>query len=236
MIPCRASNFRRVCRRGILTSMRTSSRLPTALACVLAAGMSATTFAQLASRPADEWKKTLEQSSRVDNLKVDEIVSRVALKPGQVVADLGAGTGLFDVPLAKAVGPMGRVYAVDIDKGFFPQIDEKAQQQHVANIKTVLGEFADPKLPVRDVDLAFMHDVLHHVQDRATYLKNATRYLKPSGRFVVVDYRPESSPHKDQPDLVVSEEQATAWMKAAGLGKVDRVALFPDKYFLIFSR
>lgn len=216
--------------------MRKCSWLPSAVACLLVFAASAPTDAQLASRPAGEWKKTLEQSSRVDNLKVDEIVARVALKPGQTVADLGAGTGLFSVPLAKAVGPMGRVYAVDIDKGFFPQIDDKAREQHLANIRTVLGEFTDPKLPMRDVDLAFMHDVLHHVQDRAAYLKNAVRYLKPSGRFVVVDYRPEGSPHKDQPELVVSEEQATAWMKAAGLSKVDRVALFPDKYFLIFSR
>jgi ubiquinone/menaquinone biosynthesis C-methylase UbiE len=197
---------------------------------------SAGIHAQLASRPADEWKKTLEQASRVDNLKVDEIVMRIALKPGQVVADLGAGTGLFSVPLAKAVGPTGRLYAVEIDKGFFPQITEKASQQHLVNVSTVLGEFTDPKLPARDVDLAFMHDVLHHVQDRATYLKNAAGYLKPSGRFVVVDYQAAQSPHKDQPDLVVSEEQAIGWMKAAGLGKVERVPLFPDKYFLIFSR
>jgi ubiquinone/menaquinone biosynthesis C-methylase UbiE len=216
--------------------MRTSLRLPNAIACLLVLGASATTYAQLASRPADEWKKTLEQASRVDNLKVDEIVARVAPRPGQTVADLGAGTGLFSVPLARAVGPMGRVYAIDIDKGFFPQIDDKAKEQHLANIRTVLGEFADPKLPARDVDLAFMHDVLHHIQDRPTYLKNAARYLKPSGRFVIVDYRPEQSPHKDQPELVVSEEQATTWMRAAGLSKVDRVPLFPDKYFLIFSR
>jgi ubiquinone/menaquinone biosynthesis C-methylase UbiE len=215
--------------------MRKQSPLASAFACVLVLGASAAVHAQLASRPAEEWKKTLEQASRVDNLKVDEIVTRVALKPGQVVADLGAGTGLFSVPLAKAVGPSGRVYAVEIDKGFFPQITEKASQQHLTNVSTVLGEFTDPRLPARDVDLAFMHDVLHHVQDRATYIKNAARYLKSSGRFVVVDYKPEQSPHKDQPELVVSEEQATAWMKAAGLSKVDRVALFPDKYFLIFS-
>ena len=215
--------------------MRKHSCLAYVAACVLL-GASTAVHGQLASRPAEEWKKTLEQASRVDNLKVDEIVTRVALKPGQVVADLGAGTGLFSVPLAKAVGSSGRVYAVDIDKGFFPHITEKAGEQHLTNVKTVLGEFTDPKLPARDVDLAFMHDVLHHVQDRATYIRNAARYLKPSGRFVVVDYKPEQSPHKDQPELVVSEEQATAWMKAAGLSKVDRVAMFPDKYFLIFSR
>jgi len=207
-----------------------------AIACVWVLGASVVTHAQLASRPAEEWKKTLEQSSRVDNLKVDEIVARIALKPGQVVADLGAGTGLFSVPLAKAVGPTGRVYAVEIDKGFFPQIADKAKQQHLTNINTVEGAFTDPKLPARNVDLAFMHDVLHHVQDRATYLKNAARYLAPSGRFVVVDYHAAQSPHKDQPELVVSEDQAIGWMKAAGLGKVERVPLFADKYFLIFSR
>jgi ubiquinone/menaquinone biosynthesis C-methylase UbiE len=219
----------------MLRSMRKSSFIY-AVACLCVLGASVVTHAQLASRPAEEWKKTLEQTSRVDNLKVDEIVARIALKPGQVVADLGAGTGLFSVPLAKAVGPTGRVYAVEIDKGFFPQIADKAKQQHLTNINTVEGEFTDPKLPARNVDLAFMHDVLHHVQDRSTYLKNAARYLAPSGRFVVVDYHAAQSPHKDQPELVVSEDQAIGWMKAAGLGKVERVPLFPDKYFLIFSR
>ena len=216
--------------------MRTHFSLTHAVACLFVLGASAAVHAQLASRPAEEWKKTLEQPSRVDNLKVDEIVARIALKPGQTVADLGAGTGLFSVPLAKAVAPSGRVYAVEIDKGFFAQIEEKAKQQHLSNVTTVLGEFADPKLPSRDVDLAFMHDVLHHVQDRATYLKNAARFVKPSGRFVVVDYQAPESPHKDQPELVVSEDQAIGWMKAAGFGKVERVPLFPDKYFLIFSR
>src|SRR5262249_28486028 len=156
--------------------------------------------------------------------------------PGQVVADLGAGTGLFDVPLGKAVAPSGKVYAVEIDKGFFAMIDDKAKQNKVTNVKTVLREFTDPKLPAQDVDLAFMHDVLHHVENRSAYLKNAARYVKPGGRFVVIDYPAASSPHKDQPYLIVSEGQVTGWMKDAGFGRVQKVDLFPDKYFLIFSR
>src|SRR5262249_5489395 len=110
-------------------------------------------------------------------LKIDEIVTTIALKPDQVVADLGAGTGLFEVPLGKAVAPAGKVYAVEIDKGFLPIIEEKAKQGKLANVRTVLGEFADPKLPAQDVDIEFMHDVLHHVEDRATYLKNATHVV-----------------------------------------------------------
>ena len=198
--------------------------------------VSLTAFAQLASRPAEEWSKTLEQPSRLEALKIDEIVRKLALKPGQVVADLGAGTGLFSVPLGKAVAPAGKVYAVEIDKGFFPMIEDKAKQSKLSNVKTVAGEFTDPKLPAADVDLAFMHDVLHHVEDRSAYLKNAARYVKPGGRFVVIDYPPNTSPHKDQPNLIVSEEQVAEWMKAAGFARVQKVDLFPEKYFLVFSR
>ena len=200
------------------------------LSCISSAG------AQLASRPAEEWRKTLEQPSRLEALKIEEIVSKLGLRPGQVVADLGAGTGLFSIPMAKAVAPAGRLWAVEIDKGFLPIIEGKAGDAKLSNVKTVLGEFADPKIPAQNVDLAFMHDVLHHVEDRAGYLKSAAKYVKPSGRFVLIDYRADQSPHKDQPNLIVSEDQATTWMKAAGFGKVEKVSLFPDKYFLIFSR
>src|SRR5262245_59141193 len=133
-------------------------------ACLLALGFSFAASAQLASRPAEEWSKTLEQPSRLEGLKIAEIVSRLGLRPGQVVADLGAGTGLFSVPMAKAVAARGKVYSVEIDKGFFPMIEGKAKEANLSNLKTVPGEFSDPKLPAQDVDLAFMHDVLH--QDR----------------------------------------------------------------------
>jgi predicted methyltransferase len=205
-------------------------------ACLLALGFSVAASAQLASRPAEEWSKTLDQPSRLEALKVTEIINRLGLKPGQVVADLGAGTGVFSVPMAKAVAANGKVYAVEIDKGFFPMIDAKAKEAQLSNVRTVPGEFTDPKLPAQDVDLAFMHDVLHHVEDRASYLKNAARYIKPGGRFVVIDYRADQSPHRDQPNLIVSEEQVTGWMKAAGFNRVERVALFTEKYFLVYSR
>src|SRR5262245_39756107 len=205
-------------------------------ACVLLLSVCLFASAQLASRPAEEWSKTLDQPSRIDGLKIAEIVTRLGLKPGQVIADLGAGTGVFSVPLGHAVAPGGRVYAVEIDNGYFPIIEGKAKESKVSNLRTVLGEFTDPKLPGIDVDLAFMHDVLHHVEDRAGYLRNATNYIKRDGRFVVIDYKSEQSPHKGQPNLIVGEEQVTGWMRAAGFSKVEKVDLFPDKYFLIYSR
>jgi len=191
--------------------------------------------AQLASRPAAEWKATLEAPARVEGLKIDQVVKALKLKDGDVVADLGAGTGLFEPQLGYAIG-RGRVYAVEIDKGFLDEIDRKVDELHIATIETVLGTPTDPALPVRNVDLALMHDVLHHVAQRQTYLKAVAQYLKPTGRVAVVEFHPKDSPHKDDPSLVVSKEQGAALMAEAGFVPAEEVALFPDKWFVIYER
>ena len=116
-----------------------------AVACVL----SAQATAQLASRPAAEWTKTLESPERIAGLRTAEVIDRLTLKPTDVVADLGAGTGLFSLPLAKAV-PAGRVYSVELDEGFLTQIRSKAKTENVHNIVPVLGKFTDPSLPSPD--------------------------------------------------------------------------------------
>ena len=191
--------------------------------------------AQLASRPAAEWKATLEAPARVEGLKIDQVVKALKLKDGDVVADLGAGTGLFEPQLGYAIG-RGRVYAVEIDKGFLDEIARKVDELHIATIETVLGTPTDPALPVRNVDLALMHDVLHHVAQRQTYLKAVAQYLKPTGRVAVVEFHPKDSPHKDDPSLVVSKEQGAALMAEAGFVPAEDIALFPDKWFVIYER
>jgi len=191
---------------------------------------------QLGSRPAEEWIKTLDGETRVSALKIDDVVAAMRLTDGQVVADIGAGSGLFDVPMAKAVGPKGLVYAVEIDPAFFPAIRKRAEAAHAGNIQTVLGKFTDPSLPAKNVDVALFHDVMHHVEDRAGYIKTLSRYLTPSARIVVVDYEPGKGPHREQPPLEVSREQLTTWMKDAGFMQKEEVKLFPDKYFLVFAR
>jgi ubiquinone/menaquinone biosynthesis C-methylase UbiE len=211
-------------------------RLVPSLALSLALSISAPLSAQLASRPVEEWIKTLDGKERVSSLRIDEVVAALKLQPGQTVADIGAGTGLLDVPLAKAVEPKGVVYAVEIDAGFFPAIKKRADAAGVTNIRTVLGKFTDPALPVTSVDLALFHDVLHHVQGRAEYLKTLARYLAPGGRIAVVDFEGGKGPHLTQPELQVTREQLTGWMKAAGLTQVEDIKLFSDKYFLVFAQ
>ena len=210
-------------------------RRPTAIFALLL-WLSATAAAQIASRPAEEWVKVLDGAERLAGLRIPDVVAALKLQPGNVVADLGAGSGPFIPAFATGVGPSGTVYAVEIDKGFFPYIERRAKEAGVANVRTVAGEFTDPKLPAADVDVAFMHDVLHHVENREAYLKNLVRYLKPGARVAIIDYHPAQSPHAKEPALQVSKAQASAWLAAAGLNPVQDVALFPDKWFVVFGR
>ena len=210
-------------------------KLSLVVACLLAASTVAAA-AQLGGRPVEEWIKTLDGTARVSSLKIDEIVEAMRLQPGQTVADIGAGSGLLSVPVAKAVGPKGRVYSVEIDAGFFPTILKRAKDNGVANVQTVLGAFTDPKLPVTNIDFAFFHDVMHHVQDRGAYLKTLAKYLSKTGRIFVVDFEGGQGPHAQQAELQVSREQLTKWMAEAGFAQTGDAKIFPDKYVLTFSR
>ncbi len=228
----------------ILVAVRARARRPKARPSILRAllaltvmlGLSASVTAQLASRPADEWIKTLDSSNRVARLKVDESIAKLKLKPGDVVADIGAGSGIFSVPMAKAVAPAGKVYAVDIEQGLVDHIAKRATEQNAPNVLSILGKFTDPNLPAPDVDLAFINDVLHHIENRTDYLKNLARSLKPSSRIAIIDFYPERGPHRNDPTLQVTKSQSAEWLAAIGFKPLEEFELFPDKWFVIYSR
>jgi ubiquinone/menaquinone biosynthesis C-methylase UbiE len=191
---------------------------------------------QLASRPADDWIQRLERPERVAGLKIDYIISKLALASGQVVADIGAGPGVLSLPIGQAVAPAGKVYAVEIDKAFLTYIERKTKEQKVTNVVPVLGAFRDPTLPARDVDIALFHDVLHHIEDRAGYLKATAAYVKPNGRVAIIELPPNGS-HKDAPALVVTKEQVRAWMADAGFTPVQEFdGLSEGKWFVVYAR
>lgn len=194
-------------------------------------------FSQLRSRPAEEWIPRLERDERIAGLKIPEVIERLRLKPGQVVADIGAGSGLFSRPFATAVSPGGRVYAVEVDPGFIEYLNEKSEELGIENLHAVLGDYDDPKIPVR-IDLAFFHDVLHHIENRGQYLKTLAGYLKPEGRVAVIDLIKDhpDAPHRDDPEVQISAKQVTEWMEAAGFRLAEEYHLFDRKFFLVFER
>lgn len=209
------------------------------LAILLLAGLT-TASAQLAPRKAEEWVTTLEGPQRVATQKIDEVIAKLALRPGMIVADIGAGSGLFARPLAKAVGTSGKVYAVDVQQDLLDFINKRSQEEKIGNIQTVLGEFDDPKIPARNVDLAFINDVLHHIQNRAVYLKALGTYVKPGGRIALIEMNKDdpNTPHRTQPELLVGREEITKWMSDAGFRLVqEHPDLFPGtKWFLVFGK
>ena len=193
-------------------------------------------WAQLGARSTEQWLKTLDSQNRLAKLKVDEAVAALQLQPGSVVADIGAGAGAFTLPLAKAVAGSGKIYAVDIDQGLVDHIAKKAKEQKATNVQAVLGKFTDPNLPAHDVDVAFIYDVLHHIENRAEYLKNLAPYLKATGRIAVIDFYPELGPHKNDPKLQTTKDETKAWMAAAGLKPVAEHKLYDDKWYVVYGR
>ena len=210
------------------------------LSVMLSAGATTSFALQLGGREAPDWIERLERPDRIGGLKIEEVVSRLALRPGMVVADIGAGSGVFSSPFAKAVGPSGKVYAVDIEQGLLDHINQRARQENLSNIRTVLGKFEDPAIPARDVDMAFIHDVLHHIEHREAYLKALATYIKPNGMLAIVDLDPNdpNTPHSGDPELLVSRAEADRWMASLGFHPAkDNSDLFPGtKWFVVYQK
>lgn len=199
---------------------------------VFLAGLMQTSAIQLGSRPATEWIERLERPERIANLKVDEVVLRLKLGVGDIVADIGAGSGVFSRALARAVAPRGIVLAVEVDEDFLHYIKQRAREENIQNILPVLGEFEDPNLPTCEVDVAFFHDVLHHIEQREVYLRALACYLKPDGRIVVID-RIEG--HPDEPEMQMSLKEVQQWMAAEGFHLSEEFDLFENKFFAVFA-
>ena len=213
-----------------------AKRKVTAFLLAAALSLSASAAPQLGKLPAEEWIEALEGKERVQGLKMPEVLEKLSLKPGMVVADIGAGSGIFSFPISRSVKPGGRVLAVEVDVKLIEHILMAATEQGIVNIDGVFGEFDDPALPEK-VDFAFVNETLHHVEHRDLYLKNLAGHLKPSGRVAIIEFKPGQGSHANNSALQVSQEQSTAWMAAAGLKPVQVVSdVFADRWFVIYGR
>jgi ubiquinone/menaquinone biosynthesis C-methylase UbiE len=202
------------------------------LVCLIGLGIG-TASAQLAQLPAKEYIDRMNAEARAADLKVDEVIAKLQLKPGDVVADIGSGSGAFSIPMAKAIAPNGILYAEDIDKDLLAYVADRAQKEGVTNIRTVLGVYDDPKLPVRNVDVAFFHRVLHMIEHRQLFLNNTVPYLKPDGRIVIIDKNPEDSPNSW---MWLKQSDVDTWMAALSFYPAEKYGVFDDKYFVVYQR
>jgi len=165
----------------------------------------------------------------------EKVVQSLAIKPGDRIADLGSGGGYFTFRLSRAVGPTGKVYAVDVDKDMLEDLAERAKKDGYGNIEKVLGKFDDPSLPESGVDLIFTSNVYHHIDARPKYFADTAKYLRPGGRIAIVDFNGKHWSatfigHYSPVELIKKE------MDEAGY-RLEREFDFLDRQsFLVFSK
>ena len=135
----------------------------------------------------DTWTSRFEGESREVYRARDSIASSIGLERGDVVADIGTGTGLFVRYLSDAVGAEGQVIAVDISRVFVEHVTARVAQAGLENVKVQLGTSEDPKLPAGQVDVIFVCDTYHHFEDPSGMLSRFKDALKPDGRLIIVD-------------------------------------------------
>jgi predicted methyltransferase len=135
-----------------------------------------------------EYIKRFESEPREVYAQRTAIVQALGLKPGMAVADVGAGTGLFTRLIADRVGSEGTVYAVDISRPFLKHIAEEAQKRGQTQVQTVQGTQETTNLPPNSVDLAFICDVYHHLEQYERVLASIHQALRPGGRLVVIEF------------------------------------------------
>ena len=118
----------------------------------------------------------------------EKVIAALQIRPGDHVADLGAGGGYFTFKLASAVGPTGKVYAVDIDREMTDLIAQEAESDAVKNVATIVAKADDPMLPPTGVDLIFTSNTYHHIGNRVAYFANLRKHLRPGGKVAIIDY------------------------------------------------
>jgi ubiquinone/menaquinone biosynthesis C-methylase UbiE len=188
------------------------------------------------NRPLQDRIASMERAERDEWQKPDEVVKALAPKNGEVVADIGAGTGYFARRIAKAVAPDGKVYAVDIAADVLGYLKERADKENIHNIVNIVSKEDDPMLPAGAVDLAFFCDVTHHIDHRVNFYRKLAPGLKKHGQMAIIDYPPES-PHKPHPaEQHVPRSQVISEAEEAGFKYVKDFQFLPYHYFLIFEK
>ena len=215
------------------------------LSVLLAAALApAALHAQAAATPHEMHQRHGDPAAYVASLddpardawqKPDEVLKALALKPGEVVADIGAGSGYFTVRFARAVGDAGRVYAVDVSPDMIRHLNRRLRDAGIRNVSTVLADPDDPLLPDASVDRFVIVDTWHHVEDQRKYLDLLKRMLKPGGQVVHIDFQKRDLPVGPPVGMKIAREDLVKQMEAAGFRLAAEHGFLPYQYFLVFA-
>lgn len=179
-----------------------------------------------------KWSSAFDNPERDTWQMPDRIITSLALRPNDRVADIGAGTGYMAVRFARALKD-GTVFAVDIEPNMVKHLGERAKAAGIENLRAITGSETSPNLP-EPVDVVFLLNVYHHLDKRPDYFKRLRSSLKPGGRVAIVDFRPDV-PAGAPKHMRLSAERITDEMKVAGYKPSGSFDFLPRQSFLVFT-
>ncbi len=166
----------------------------------------------------------------------DQALDELKLKPGMVIADIGAGIGYFSLKFAQRVAPSGKVYAVDLQPGMLSRLRVRAAAQKITNVETILGAAADPKLPAGEIDLVFLCDVYHEFSQPQAMIRKIREALKPDGRLVLLEYRGEDPAIPIKEDHKMTVDQVRREIEPEGFKLQKPIESLPIQHLLILTK
>jgi ubiquinone/menaquinone biosynthesis C-methylase UbiE len=176
----------------------------------------------------------LDRTERESEEAPTKAIAALEIKPGDVVADIGAGSGYYSGLLSRAVGDRGRVYATDIQPEMLVLIKKRTDTERLANVELVLATETDPRLPENGIDLALMVDVYHELAQPQVVLRALKRVLRKDGRLVLIEFRKESEWVPIREEHKMSVREARLELEAEGY-RLDRVIdVLPWQHILVF--
>jgi ubiquinone/menaquinone biosynthesis C-methylase UbiE len=190
-------------------------------------------IAQVMGHQAAEW---LERPEREREEEPAKLMEALAIKPGDVVADVGAGSGYFTFRLSECVGPKGKVYANDIQQEMLDIIAKRMKDKGVKNIELIRGTESDSKLPAGAVDLILLVDVYHEFEYPYEMTEAMVRSLKPGGRLVFVEYRLEDPQVPIKLVHKMMEKQVLKEMEPHALRWVKTSEVLPRQHIITFEK
>jgi len=177
----------------------------------------------------------LERPEREREEAPTKAIELMHLKPTDVVADIGAGTGYFSFRIAAKV-PKGKVLAEDIQPEMLDMMNKSAEQNHVTNVQTILGTVEDPKLPEKGVDVVIMVDAYHEFDHPYEMMTAIVKALKPGGRVIDLEYRGEDPEVNIKPHHKMTQAQAIKEMKFVGLTHAKTYDDLPQQHLMVFEK
>jgi ubiquinone/menaquinone biosynthesis C-methylase UbiE len=174
----------------------------------------------------------LESPDRAAWQKPDRVVEALGLRPGDVACDVGAGPGYLALRMARAVGPTGDVYAIDVDPRMIEAIGRRIGESGIENVHPILSRPGRAALPPRRCRVILVVNAFHHFPDGAAYLRRLAGRLAPGGRLVIVDFHRKELPVGPPPGHKISRAEVTAEALRAGLEVVRERRFLPYQYFL----